>query len=69
MNSQVIKAYKKVLEAEGSFAELNCSLAKRRQKYARAKLSSAIREHYPNLLNDHAASVKLFTDLQEISKD
>ena len=67
MNSQVIKAYKKVLEVEGSYAESNCSLAKRREKYARAKLSSVIREHYPNL--DQKSWIKLFTDLQEISKD
>ena len=67
MNSQVIKAYKKVLEAESSFSESNCILAKRRQEYARVKLSSVIREHYPNL--DQNGWIKLFTDLQEISKD
>ena len=67
MKSQVIKAYKKVLNAESSFAEYGCSLAKRRQNYAQGKLRAAIKEHYPNL--DQNGYIKLFTDLQEISKD
>jgi len=67
MKSQVIKSYKKLLQAESSFAGSNCILAKRREKYARAKLSSVIREHYPNL--NQNGWIKLFTDLQDISKD
>ena len=80
MNIQVIKAYKKVLNAESRPAESNCSrsdgkqhseyarsLGKRRQNYARGELRAAIKEHYPNL--DQNGYIKLFTDLQEISKD